>query len=264
MTGLRNNSGVVLMAAVMLIVFAAVCVLGVSHYVSNRLKQNAVEVSELKAKYLAQGGIHAAIYWYRYNGYITPGTQIVDANNYAVHNGTSAGHLAVDSSGARWTASGRNLSGLEANSTTGGTVYIDRMVVSWAGVPLTRRLQVIRMNGSDVWSGTAASPANCDLVPDVAVWGTPKLNINYLRFNSSMNTPSTTVTISFYLTDGTVVTVQVYPAGSGGSSGVCTVQASGKNNNEWQGVSIYKSIQADYDPATGKITNYAEIDTEIT
>ena len=115
-------------------------------------------------------------------------------------------------------------------------------------------MQNIRINGGNVWTGDLSSPANADIT-NFTLNTTPTIyNIDRLRFSGSM--VGATISVQFVMTDGTSKNLTVYPASNNNNF---TVKATGKTT----GSGIYRTLQADYNALTGKITTYNEINTQI-
>jgi hypothetical protein len=251
----------------MLIVFVSIAILGVTAFIIQRLLENTSNQINTQCIYLAQAGLHDAIYWYRFhdstaNGYFTFGRTNIDANNFFVLGGAASDLLMVDTSGSyigpttgpSWQRY-RGLYGLNIqNATNSKTITIDRMIVTWNN---SQRLRIIRIAGSNLWAGNRSSPVNANLIPDFPLNTIPNIySINYLRFSGDMR--GATISIQFMMTDGSTSRVlTVYPASQNNSF---TVKTTGKTT----GSNIYRTTQADYNALTGKITNYYEINTEIT
>jgi len=255
-----NKKGIVLLASIMLIVFASVAILSVTTFIIQRIAQEQVYQLRVKCIYLSQAGVHNAIYWYRYNdlsanGCFSLGKTNIDANNFFVLGATDADLLMVNTSNSSIGGVGnRDLLGLTMqNATNSKTITIDRVIVTWNNAA---QLQQIRINGTNVFTGgNLSSPANVN-ISNFQLNTTPTIyNINRIRFNGSMI--GTTISIQFVMTDGSGKGLAVYPASSDYSF---TVKSTGKT----VGSNIYRSIQADYNALTGKITNYNEINAEIT
>ena len=136
----RRHKGIALVAAVMLMVFATIAVLGVVTFIAQRLRQQPMEETFLKAIYLAQAGVHDAIYDFRNhdlaaNGYCTLGQTNIDANNYFVLSATAANLLMVNTSASTLTNGNARVGGWTIqNATNSNTIIIATMTVSWSGV----------------------------------------------------------------------------------------------------------------------------------
>lgn len=247
----------------MLIVFASAAVLGVTVFIVQRLSQQNVDETSARCLYLAKAGIHNAAYFYRFNdlsgpGHFSLGQTNVDASKFFVVGGNDADFLMVNTSTAAIGGLGGNRDLLNLtiqNANDSRAITIDRMIVTWNNV---RRLQAIRIAGSNLWSGPASvSPVNANLIPNFNLNTTPTISaINRLRFNGNMNTPGLVITIQFLMTDGSSRTVQVYPASAQYNF---TVKSTGKT----AGSNIYRTVQGDYNALAGNFTNYNEINTEI-
>lgn len=253
-----NNKGLTLATSIILIVFASTAVLSVTTFIIQRLSQTEAKRARTKTIYLAQAGINNAIYFYRFrdipaNGYFSLGQTNVDAGSYFVLGATPADLLMVNTATAVLTNNSSRLRNVTIqNATNSNTIVIDRMIVSWQGVPSTRRLTRMNINGRTLWTGTAASPANANLSPNFTLNTTPSsYPITELRFNGNMT--GATISARFIMTDGSLTnTIQVYPASLNFNF---TVKAAGKTT----GSAIYRTIRADYNALTNKIFNYYEI-----
>lgn len=257
-----NKKGITLIASVILIIFAAIVVLSVSTFVIERLSQNQIYSLKAKTIYLAQAGIHKAIYDFRFrklsgNGYLTFGQANIDANNFFVIGGSAGDLIMVDASGANLSNNGRDLSGLTIqNATNSNTITIDRIIVTWNN---NNKLRQIRIGNSTLFNDAQglSSPANADLSPDFTLDAVPTVyNITRLRFDADMS--GATITIQFLMTDSTLSAVfTVFPASSASYS--FGVKSMGKTANS----NLYRTIQARYNPATGKIISYDEINQSL-
>ena len=248
-----NNKGITLISAIMLIVFASIAVLGVTVFIIERLNQFGQEENNLKFISLAQAGIQEAIYNFRFrdltgNGYFPLGTVNIDSNQSYQLSASAADLLMVNTATAATGGSGnsdiRNLS--IQNATNSNTVTIARMIISWNN---SRTLRIIRINGGNRWTGNLSSPANANIT-DFTLNTTPTVYaVNYLRFSGNMN--GAKISVQFIMTDGLSKTLEVFPASNNNKF---TVDAAGK----LLGVAQNRTITADYNARTAKITVYAE------
>ena len=260
---LLKKKGFILIASVILIVFAAIVIIGTTTFIVQRLSQNQAYQLRSKCIYLAQAGIHDALYWYRYrdisaNGYFSLGKTNLDANNFFVLGANAVELLMVNTNGSYlYPPTGntkyRYLYGLTIqNATNSKTITIDRMVVTWNN---SRRLSTIRINGSNRWTGTARSPADCD-ISNFTLNTTPSIyNIDYLQFDNNMS--GATISIQFVMSDSSTKTLTVFPPSQNYSF---TINSTGKTT----GSNIYRTVKATYNALTAKVTTYDETNTEIT
>lgn len=253
-----GRRGITLIAAVMLIVFASIAVLGVTTFIVQRLVQLEAGRRNISCLYLAQAGINRAIYDFRFHdlkaaGYFTLGQDNIDADNFFVLGGSAGDLLMLNSSLASLAVVDTDLINLQIQNATDSTdITIDRMVVSWNN---SRRLQVIRIDNSDVWTGNAESPADADIT-NFTLDTTPTIYpIDYLRFDDSM--AGSTISIQFVMTDGSSRSLTVYPASNNYNF---TLKSTGKTSAS----NFFRTIQADYNALTGRIIDYHEINNEIT
>lgn len=254
-----NRKGIALIASIMLIVFASIAVLGVTTFIIQRLNLFEAKRINTSSIYLAQAGINQAVYKYRFNdiaanGYFSLGKTNIDADNFFVLGGSDSDFLMVKTSTSDLQNPNKtDLINLTLqNAVNSRNIVIDRMVVTW---DKPRNLRIIRINNSNVWNGDASSPVNANIT-NFTLNTTPTIySINYLRFSGNMS--GANISIQFIMTDGSTKTVAVYPASN---KYLFTVKSTGKTVDS----NIYRTIQADYNALTSKITDYEEISTEIT
>jgi len=268
---IRKKRGLALIAAVMLIVFVTIAVLGISTFIVQWFAQLDADQISAKCLYLAQAGIHDALYDVRNiyistpntYGYYSTGLTTVDTGETYRRGGTAADFLMVDTSEA--SRSGSDLIGLyiqKATNSASPVVSIDRMVVTWTKSGASRNLRSIRIAGVNRWTGNLSSPANANFTTNYNLTGTSIISIDRLRFSNNMNGLSS-MSIQFVMTDGSTKTVTVYP-----SSNSCqfTINSTGKV----AGSNIYRTIKATYDlmpltfNTTSRIVDIDEINSEIT
>jgi hypothetical protein len=101
----QNKTGVLLVAVILLVVFASIAVLGVSTFVIQQMRQ--VEAKEIQDQsiHLAHAGLHQAFYHFRNNklsgnGYFSLGPLSVEEAGDCVIGGSAADLLMVDTSTA--------------------------------------------------------------------------------------------------------------------------------------------------------------------
>jgi hypothetical protein len=101
----QNEDGVLLVAAILLIVFASTAVLGVSTFVVQHLRQTQAKETQDQSINLAHAGLHQSLYSFRNNklsgnGYFSLGSLSIEQTNDCVIGGTAADLLMVDTSNA--------------------------------------------------------------------------------------------------------------------------------------------------------------------
>lgn len=258
MVVLKSNQGMVLAAAVMLIIFAAVAVTGVTVFVVQRLGQVGSEQEMIADVYLAQAGIEQAIYNYRFrdltaNGYFSLGQTAVDANHYYVLGGSAADLFMVDTTSAQLSGNSRSLLGLQIqNATNTRSSTLDQMIVTWnTGGRLTR----IRIAGQTVWNGNDFSPATALVRPRLTLDTIPTIYpINEIRFNSSV--AGANIDVRFVMTDGSFKDVRVYPASNNFN---VVISATGKTSRS----RIFRTMRAVYNARRARVVQYDESNIEI-
>lgn len=266
-----KKKGIVLIVAIMLIVFISIAVLGLSTFIVQWFSQINADQISTKCLYLAQAGIHDAIYKVRStynppttNGSFTLGLVTVDAGETYRRGGTAADLLMVNTSAT--SQSGSDLIGLRiqnATSSAAPALTISRMVVTWSKSGASRNLRSIMIGGVDRWTGNLNSPANAIFLTPYTLNTTPiTIAVNRLRFSGSM-AGLTSASIQFVMSDGSTKAVAVYPASN---NCLFTIKSTGKVS----GSNIYRTIKVDYNlkPNTyataSRIDNINEINTEIT
>ena len=258
-----NSKGLTLVAGIILIVFASVAVLALSKFIVQRLIQNNARRIQASKVYLAHAGVQQAVYQFRSrdlaaNGSYSLGRTNVDASRYFVLGATAGDLLMVNTAAASLSGNGRDVLNLQIqNATNSRTITVDRMIVSWSGVPANRRLTQIRINNQNLWTGpNLPTPANADLNPNFTLNTTPTIyDIDRLRFNQSM--AGATINVQFLMTDGTIRSLQVYPLTV---NDIFTVKVTGKET----GSTLYRSVEADYNALNAQIIRFNEINQEIT
>ncbi len=140
------------------------------------------------------------------------------------------------------------------NATNSKTITIDRMIVTWANSLL---LEQIVIDGTVVWAGSLASPADADLSTNFTLDTVPtKYLMDYLMFSGNMS--GVNASIQFVMTDGSLSdNIPVFPASNNNNF---TVKSMGKTTAS----NIYRTIAAKYNTFTGKVIDDREINTQIT
>lgn len=256
----------------MLIVFVSIAVLRVTTFIVQWFNQLNTDQISAKCLYLAQAGIHDAIYEVRstYNGTttfgsFTTGLSTVDVNETYRRGGTAADLLMVDTSAT--SLSSADILGIRLQKATSSAlpaVTIASMNVCWTKSGTARNLTSIVINGTTVWTGTVASsacPGGNANITDV-VLSSNFIPVTRLRWSGAM-AGTTNVTVQFNMLDGSTKSVVVYPASN---NCLFTVKSTGKVS----GFNIYRTMQAFYNlmpttyATTSRINDYDEINTEIT
>jgi len=260
---IKKNKGIALIAAIMLIVFISIVVLGLSVFIGQWYKQIDIEQIEARCIYNAMAGVNYAIWNYNSNpSVLVNGTIPIDANNNFTVSTVAAGggggdssSLVVDATGAALGNNNRRLIGLHIRNSSASAVTIDRMIVTWS--ISNRTMSQIQINGFAVWFGSAnSSPANINIT-NTMIPGNTTRNIDLIQFNSNMS--NATITLSFVMTDGTTTSAcTVWPRQSSLCTQVAaslTIESMGKTTGSNQ----YRSVQASYNITTGNVSSYDEI-----
>lgn len=259
----NQRKGIALVAAVMLIVFASIAVLGVVVFIAQRFQQYSVEEVFTKTIYLAQAGINYSVYQYRANSQIFSGQVNVDADKYFVVSTTGTGgegeSLIVDARAADLANKNKDIVNDTVTNSSGSAVTINQITITWQKQPKT--LTGVVINAVSVWAGSIATPPAVLPISDFTIPASTTYPITRVRFDSSV-AGDKGVTISFRLTDGTItVPCTIYPAQGSTcqGSGNLTIKSMGKTG----GSGIYRTIQANYNVGLGSITDCSEIDESV-
>ena len=251
----------------MLIVFVSIAVLGVSTFIYQRLSQNETKSISTRCLYLAQAGIHRAIYDYRRrdqsgNGYFGLGQTDIDTNNHFILSADAGQLLMVNTSNAAIGPTGgppadrnkRLLNITLQKATNTLNISIDQMVVTWNNALLLHR---VRIGGSNVWD----SPPPLNDLPSPAAFNINNVNfnstgtirLNYLEFSGNMATAPTippgsplTITIQFIMTDGTSRALTAFQNGTDLDNFIFTVNSEGRVTGSNQ----RRTIRVDYNAFT--------------
>ena len=259
-----QKKGITLVAAIMLMTFMATAVVMTSVFVIAQIEQTRTREMSAQAIELAQAGVSRAIYDYRtreaqgIEGYFSLGQQNVDANNYFVVGGHAGDFLAVNVSGTA--VAGNMISGVWAQNVTNSSIKTNWMLLTWNDP--NRILNCIYYNGGRIWptgnpsscNGSAASGAWVNILDQTFPGGD---NPKEFQFTWDGNMSATTVTATFWMTDGTFRTIQIFPATNNFSF---TVRSTGKPQGAGN---LYRSVRADYNILTSTIQKYDEINEAI-
>jgi hypothetical protein len=129
-------------------------------------------------------------------------SNIVSATTQALP--TQAGYLDVNISGRRLSTNRKDVLGITLRNTGNLNIVISQMTVSWIGGSVNSRLNTIRINNNDVWSGISVS-GQVSNITDITIPALTTRNLNYLRFSHTMN--GSNMTIIFTMLDGSTKTV---------------------------------------------------------
>ncbi|MFA6358229.1 MAG: hypothetical protein WCY09_06155 [Candidatus Omnitrophota bacterium] len=263
---LNRKRGLALIAAVMLIVFVSIAVLGLSVFIVQWIGQiNADQISS-RCVYNALAGVNYSIYQYRNSTSLINGTININVNNsfrlstvLAGGGGGASSAMVLNATAARLGNNNRRLLGVTVRNSSANAVTIDRMIVSWS--INNRTMSQIRINGNTVWSGIMIlTPANVNITNTVIPANTT-YPIDLIQFNSSMI--GATITISFVMTDGTTTSACVaYPV----QGSVCTQPAGSLTINSMgkvSGSNIYRTVSATYNIAGNNIADWSGINAVV-
>ncbi|MBI5415975.1 MAG: hypothetical protein HZA29_04085 [Candidatus Omnitrophica bacterium] len=126
-----HKRGLVLLASIILLVFASIAVLSVTTFIVQRFSEGRAQQRSLQSVYLAQAGINQAIYSYRTTGanaYFTPGQTTLpgDPGSSFILGGTAsagfdADFLMVDANSGSWSATTYDTIAVRSQTTGSGT-----------------------------------------------------------------------------------------------------------------------------------------------
>jgi hypothetical protein len=265
-----QRKGIALIAVILLLTFVAVAISGVSSFIAQRLIAVDTQQRDMRCRYNAQAGLAYALYQYRNSGttYASPQLVTIDSNNYAYitsaggGGGGAAASLVIDARPVTNPPPNRELQGITiSNTSTSSTITIDRMILTWTGT--SRTLQRIRINGSDVWSGSISGNSADANITNFTLNPSTTYTINYIRWNSAVN--GRTVTLQCVMTDGSSTTIcTIFNAGSPPTStcttsGALTINSTGRT----QGTGLYRTMQATYNTSTGNVSALTELTTAV-
>lgn len=281
-----KNKGIALIAAIMLIVFVSIAVLGLSVFIGGWIRQINSDLINTKCLYLAQAGVQDAIYEVRSSflspattyGSFTTGLSTV-ATGETYRRGVSANtalagaadFLMVDTSTS--TISTATITGAQyqkATSSATPVVTITKMKIEWVKTGTARFFRQIALNNVTVYTSAAnnVSGFNAVLSTPVTYSNTSFSTLaNNIVFSGSMS-GLTWLDVTYTMSDGSSKKVRLYPATN-------SCQFSISSTGKVAGSNIYRTIKVTYDltntatPAaanltTAKVVNVQEIDAEVT
>ncbi len=258
---LSSRRGVLLVAYLMLMVFASIAVLGVSTFLVEHLRRAGSRVASEGCLHLARAGVQGSIYVYRRRaarlgaGNFALGRFDVDGQRYYVIGGDDADFAMWDTSAARVVRHGRRyrLVGLALkNAVRSRKLRIKMFVVTWNG---RGRLRKVVIDGRRRWRGKKKSPARIRLRPQVVLDRRGFLRpLDYLEFDEDVH--ASTIRIRFIMKDGSGREVTVYPASRAFDF---IVNATGRISGE----ALYRTLRVEYNTLTGTIIAEREIDAQI-
>lgn len=262
---IKNKEGLVLIAAVMLVIFVSIAVLGLSTFITSWYAQIDNSQRQERCIYNALAGVNYALYQYRNNETLTNGVFNIDtSNSFAVSTVTEGGSsgaataLVLDATNAHLGNNNRRLLQVTIRNSSSTPVTIDRMIVTWD--ISNRTMSQIRINNSTVWSGTATSGQTVN-INNTTIPANTTRSIDLIQFNSNMS--SATINLSFVMTDGnTTSACKAWPV----QGSVCVQLASGltiKSMGKTAGSGQYRSVQVVYNIASGNISDYDEINQVV-
>ncbi len=263
---IKEKKGLALIAAIMLIVFISIAVLGLSVFIVGWYKQIDTDQRKVRCIYNAMAGVNYSLYQYRNSAALTNGTINIDANNNFTlstvlgggGSGAASGFI-IDGTGSSLGSNNRQVNGVILTNSSGSAIIINRIIVTWTGSSST--LTTIRIGNVNVWSGSdSSSPGNCNITNTTIPAGS-SLPLTRVRWDSSML--GRTITLQFVMTDGSITPeCTVYPtpgATCASVGGNLTIKSMGKT----MGSNQYRSVQAAYDTSIGNVSDYDEISQTV-
>jgi len=259
---IKKNKGIALIAAIMLIVFVSIAVLGLSVFIVQWFKQIDVRARESRCIYNAYAGINYAIWNYKSNpSVLTNGTISIDANNNftvsTVPSGGGAGeaaNLTINATGSGIDNKNKDIVGITlTNTSLTSSITLSQMIIYIDSG--TKTLDKVRIHNSNVWSDkTSISTTPLTLnMDDVVIPPNTTRTVQYIRWKDDIS--ADTVYWGFIMSDGTTASAcQVYPASSSCGSSL-NIKSMGKT----AGSNQYRSVEATYNTILGNVTVYDEI-----
>jgi hypothetical protein len=264
---IKKRKGIALIAAIMLIVFVSIAILGLSVFIVQWYKQIDVEQKEARCIYNAMAGVNYALYQYRNSAALTNGTTNIDANNSFTVSTVSGGSggmasaIVINATATTLANSNRRVTTWTIQNNSAVAVTINQVTIDWHKTPKT--LTSFLINNVSWWSGSMATPPAVFSVSNrIIPANTTYANNNQINFNSSV-AGDTGVTLGFRMTDGTsTAPCTIYPAQASTcvqSGGGLTIKSMGKT----AGSNQYRSVQAIYNTTTGNVSVYNEINQTV-
>lgn len=263
---IKNKQGLALIAAIMLIVFVSIAVLGLSVFIVQWYKQIDSQERQTRCIHNAMAGVNYAIYQYRVSGALTNGTTSIDAdNNFTLSTVSSGGagaaaNLVIDATNSsRGGSNNKDILGITlTNTSLTSSITLDRIVLYVSNSSET--LDRISINGVLVRNSTDTintTPNNLDLTTNATIPANTTRAIDYIRFSNSFG--PTNLYLGFIMTDLSATSIcTVYPE----QDSTCTTAGASltiKSMGKTTGSNQYRSVQATYNPATGNVSDYDEI-----
>jgi len=110
--------------------------------------------------------------------------------------------LLMDAGDAILTTGNKHIENTFLENTGSSDITIDKMTLTWTGGDSGSLLQTIRINGSNVWSGTANSGDLLDVTNVALTASADPIPINYLDFSKNM--ANSAITVSYIMTDSSI------------------------------------------------------------
>lgn len=268
-----GKKGLTLIATVMMIIFASLAVSGVSVFIIQRLEGNDAEAKKIKAIYLAQAGVHRALYDYRANGAVTLGqTTVLPSQTFTLGADIVDLFLAdADSVRVRQEAFEIDIKDVTASP----TITIDKITISWQPSDATERLIAIDIDGTGAWSNAAGVNSGTEIDITDYLLNTADFKAAEFTFEGPPGggkgkkptidmRDKTDFTLTFELIDSPsnvtkTVTYYKNPNSANRNFAKFSLKSTGEVN------SIWRTLYVDYDVAnsgTSYITRWDEIDEE--
>ena len=160
-----KKKGLALIAVIIIILFVALSVLGVTGFIANRFLGFDVQQRLTRCLYNAQAGIQYAIYQYRNSStlYASGTTVAIDGNNSfritsasGGDGGGAASAIIVNATASTLTNSNRRVSNWTIRNNSASAVTINQVTVVWNKTPKTLTSFVV--NGVTRWTCSISTP----------------------------------------------------------------------------------------------------------
>lgn len=255
-----NNKGIMLIGVIIIIVFLSIVALGITTFLTEALRSNAISINQEKALYMAQAGIMQAIADYSESGggaglWDSVQNENVDGEFY-FHLGEDANFLLIDASSPK--IDGQDYKRIPIkNINDTDSITVTSLVVSWT---FGGNITGVTLAGSSVWSGTQSSPATLDIT-DTALASEDEHAGNDDQVWEFSSAISGDIICTFIFSDSSQVKVYLLKNDLSGNSEF-SITATGEARSG-SAVEARRTLTASYDTGTNEITSWQESQSHI-
>jgi len=253
-----KNNGFVLIGLIIIIVLLSIVVLGITTYISEALLLNVSDINQEKAIYSAQAGVMRAIVDYVDGGSWDSAQNVNVIGEFYYHLGQDSNFLAIDASNPETSGGDKHLRKIPIeNINASDDIIITDMIVSWTfGGNITK----VKLDNTEVWSGTATTPASIDVTDFTLTPGAVYSGNNDQKWEFQ-NAISGDVVVTFIFGDGSQRKAILLDNDSGADNEF-SITATGEVRNG-ANVEARRTIEATYDVGTSEITSWEESQIHI-